>query len=302
MKNLLSYLLLAFLLLATTGNAQETYTIAGNTIELKTEVEGAITLLWNTIDNEYRYFLKKGDEIIELKNTRVDGKYQEEYKQVLEEQTRDESVSVDKLKLTTSSLKLFFVEYNKLKDPNFESDLKPLKLKVRLGAFAGITNAIHSVNPNNESLPLLGFDFEIIDNNHLNRHALVLQFKQVFESSNHKYSSSEFSFNYRFKFVKTKKLDVFVNMKFASYAFVTALNYNDAEIPIDEDGEPYDENETPVAYESDDFRFQLNFGLGADYKLGNGYLTFNYNDIISATQDSNGEFPLEFALGYKFNL
>ena len=291
MKNLLSYLLVAFLLLATNSNAQETYTIDGNTITLKTDVEGTITLLWNTIDNEYRYFLKKGAEIIELKNTRVEGKYQEEYKQVLQEQTKDESVSANKTKLTTSSLKSFFEAYNKLKDPNFESDSKPLKLKVRLGVFAGITNIIYSVNPNNESLPLLGFDFEIIDNNHLKRHALVLQFKQLFESSAYEYSSSEFSFNYRFKFVKTKKLDVFINTKFASYLSATKLNYDEDNIPISDE----------LVTESD-FLFNVNFGLGADYALGNGHLTFNYNDIVSATQNSNGEFPLEFTLGYKFNL
>ena len=302
MKNLLSYLLVAFLLLATNSNAQKTYTIAGNTFELKTEVEGPITLLWNTIDHEYRYFLKKGDEIIELKNTRVDGKYQEEYKQVLQTQTNDQSVSVNKVKLTTSSLKLFFVAYNKLNDPNFKSDVKPLKLKVRLGAFAGVSNIIHSVNPDNETLPLIGFDFEIIDNNHLNRHALVLQFKQIFESSAYKYSSSEFSFNYRLKFVKTKKLDVFINTKFASYSNVSTLFYDKDGNLINEEGTPLEEGESPVNNDSSDFRFHVNFGLGADYALGNGYLTFNYNDIASLTLDSDGEFPLELALGYKFNL
>ncbi len=292
MKNLLSYLMVAFFLFATSLIAQENFTVDGKQLSLKTEVDGTITLLWNTIDNEYRYFIKKGETITELKNTRVDGKYQEEYKLVLQSLTNDESVSVEKINLTTSSLKLFFVEYNKLKDSNFKSDTKALKLKVCLGAFAGITNVTrNSVNSGNESLPLIGFDFEIIDNNHLNRHALVLQFKQVFENSVFKYSSSEFSFNYRFKFVKTQKLDVFINMKFANYISVTDLNYDDDDLPVS------DELET-----ESDFQFHINFGLGADYKLGNGYLTFAYNDIISFTQDSNGEFPLDFTLGYKFNL
>ncbi|MFT5250757.1 MAG: hypothetical protein ACI93P_002500, partial [bacterium] len=41
---------------------------------------------------------------------------------------------------------------------------------------------------------------------------------------------------------------------------------------------------------------------GADYALGNGYLTFMYNDFVSVVQESNSEFPLDFSLGYKFNL
>ena len=43
-------------------------------------------------------------------------------------------------------------------------------------------------------------------------------------------------------------------------------------------------------------------GLGADIKLGNGFLTFGYNDLIGLTIDDNGEFPVDFTLGYKFNL
>ncbi len=302
MKNLLSYSLVAFLLFVTTINAQNTYNIAGQEYTLKAEVEGALTLLWNTIDGEYRYFSKKGDEIAELKNTKVDGKYQEEYKHVLLSQTQDESLSVKKLHLTTTSLKAFFNEYNKLKDPSFESDFKPLKLKLRLGAFAGITNNVYVVNPNNESLPLFGIDFEIIDNNKLIRHALVLQFKQTLESDSFKYSASDFSFNYRFKFVKTEKIDVFINMKFASYSSVSALFYDEDGNPVNEEGDPISEGENPAKDDSTDFQFHLNFGLGADYALGNGYLTFTYNDIVSATQETNGEFPLEFTLGYKFNL
>ncbi len=290
MKSLLSYFLVTFLLLVTNLNAQDTYNIAGQQLTLKSEVEGTITLLWNTLDGEYRYFLKKGIEITELKNTRIDGKYQEEYKQVLRTQTEDLSVSVKKVKLTTASLKSFFIEYNKLKNPDFVFDEKSVKLKLRLGAFIGITNSIFSENPDNKFLPTLGFDFEIVDEILLKRHSIVFQFKQTFESSDYKYSASEFSMNYRFKFVKTQKLDVFLNTKFAGYSYITSLDYADG-IPISN------------KLDSDSsFQGFINFGVGADYALGNGYLTFSYNDIVSLTNDTNGEFPLDFILGYKLNL
>ena len=51
-----------------------------------------------------------------------------------------------------------------------------------------------------------------------------------------------------------------------------------------------------------DFSAPITFGLGADYKVGNGYITFNYNDIVGLSVDSNGEFPIDFTFGYKFNL
>ena len=117
-----------------------------------------------------------------------------------------------------------------------------------------------------------------------------MQFKQTFESSDYNYSSSQVSLNYRFKFVKKEKLDVFVNTKIAGYTYINSLDYDDG-VPTS--------NEVSS---SDSFSALFNFGVGADYKLGNGYLSFLYGDIVSFVEENNGEFPLDFTLGYKINL
>ena len=288
MKNLLSYSLIAFLLFASNLIAQENYTVDGEQLSLKTEVEGTITLLWNTIDGEYRYFIKKENTITELKNTRVEKKYTEEYKQVLKENTSDVTISVEKLKLTNASLKTFFIAYNSLKDPNYSVKEESIQLKLRLGTFVGVTNAIYTENLTNQSLPTLGIDFEIVDDFKLKRHSLLFQFKQTFESSEYKYSASEFSLSYRFKFIKKEKIDVFINTKFASYTHEVIPSLNDDLELVQNTG--------------DSFNALLNFGIGVDYALGNGYLTFLYGDIVSVVDDNNGEFPIDFTLGYKINL
>ena len=61
--------------------AQNTYTINNETLVLKTEVEGKIDLLWNIIDQKYRYFVRTEDgRIEELTNTKgEDNKFKEEY-------------------------------------------------------------------------------------------------------------------------------------------------------------------------------------------------------------------------------
>ena len=64
MKHLLSYTLIAFLLFAGQSFAQNTYSLNGEELSLKTEVEGSITLLWNVIDEKYRYFIKKGSILL----------------------------------------------------------------------------------------------------------------------------------------------------------------------------------------------------------------------------------------------
>jgi len=293
MKNLLSYTLIAFLLFASQSYAQKTYSVNGEEFSLKTEVEGSITLLWNIIGGEYRYFIKKENVIIELTNTKVDKNYQEEYKQVLQSNTSDEDISEDKVKLIKESLADYFEDYNKRKDPNFVVEENNIKLKTRLGAFVGITNAIYSDNVTNQTLPTMGLEFEIVENNKLKRHSLVFQFKQTFESSEYKYSASQFSLSYRFKFVKKEKLDVFINTKIAGYTFES--------IPrLIEDEDTGEEN--LVISTEDNFSALMSFGIGADYKLGNGYLTFLYGDIVSIVEGSNGEFPIDFTIGYKFNL
>ncbi|QQX77282.1 MULTISPECIES: hypothetical protein [Aequorivita] len=292
MKSLFPILALFLILSVGTLQAQQQYTVDGQTYTLNTEVEGTLTLLWNTIDGEYRYFSKKGSDIVELKNTKQNGDYQEEYKKTLEQQTADAVVSTEKVNLTLPSLRSFFVEYNKKKDPNFSNVEESIDLQFRLGAFVGITNSVYTLNPTNELQPIAGVDLELIDNVKLRRHSIVFRFKQIFESSEYKYSASQLSLNYRFKFVKTPKFDAFINTKFASLTFssreYTVIPLGGSAIVNKESGS--------------DFNAPVTFGLGADYKVGNGYITFNYNDIVGLNVESNDEFPVDFTLGYKFNL
>jgi hypothetical protein len=296
MKTLLSFTIVALCLIATSTYAQKQYTVDGQQYDLFTEIDGSLSLLWNTVDGEYRYFSKKGSVISELKNTKVDGKYQEEFKATLREQSSDANISVDKVKFTRPGLSSFFVAYNKATDPNFVHETKSVKLKTRLGVFGGVTNNIFSDNPTNAISPTAGIDFEVVDEVMLKRHSVVLRFKQYFENSDTKSSSSQFSLNYRFKFVKSPKFDVFINTKFVAYTYsnreFTTVTPGPADVPI----------VTTTKTSGGNLNAPAAFGLGADYAVGNGYITFCYNDIVALGVDSNKEFPVDFTLGYKLNL
>lgn len=276
-------------------SAQENYVVDGETYSLKADVEGDISLLWNTIDGEYRYFIKKDDVISELKNTRQNGKYREEYKEVLRIHTSDSNLSTEKVNLTLPSLHDFLVKYNTIKDPSFFEEKESISLKFRLGAFAGISNSVYTENLNNDLQALAGVDFEILDPIKLKRHSIVVRFKQTFESSEYKYSASQFSLNYRFKFVKTSKLDIYLNTKLAALTFSS----KEVSVPLSDDPILYETRKTSGS----NFTAPISFGLGADYMVGNGYITFGYNDIVGLNVDrENKSFPIDFSLGYKFNL
>ncbi len=277
------------------GKAQETYLVNGETFSLKTEVQGPLTLLWNTIDGEYRYFVKKGNTIEELKNTKEDGKYQEEYKEVLNRQTDDTNLSAEKVNLTLPSLQQYFEEYNRHKNPALPQSKRLGGLSLRLGTFAGIDNAVYTENPQNDIHPIIGLELELVDALKLKRHAMAFQFKQTFESSDHKYSASQFSLNYRFKFVKTPRLDVYVGAKFAALTF----SENEVLVGVAESNPPIFITESRSG---SDFSAPFTFGIGADYRVGKGYITLAMQDLVGLNVDSNNEFPLNLALGYKLIL
>lgn len=179
---------------------------------------------------------------------------------------------------------------------NRDNKSKGGSVTARLGAFVGVSNSVFLSDVKNDIGPIAGVDFEVLDPVNLRRHSLVIQLKQNFENGDNKLSATQFSFNYRFKFIQSPKFDVYVNAKFASYTYVkrevTTTSEAGSDFPF-----------TVVEQrKGGDFTAPGAFGLGADYKVGNGYITFNYNDIVAIGLDSNGEFPTEFTLGYKFNL
>ncbi len=270
--------------------AQEQHTINGKTYTLKTQNQGALTLLWTTQDGNYLYFIKKGDTYYPLTNTKSDGTYNEEYKETLRLLTSGSNLSADKVKLTLSSLSKFTANYNRLQSG--ETLTATSQLELRLGAFAGISNAIFTSNPTNQLVPVLGVELELVENVKLKRHSMVLQFRQSFESGDYQYNASQLSLNYRFKFIKKEKLDAYINTRFATFtassATINIVNPDDTVSTIKKTGS--------------DFQAVALFGLGLDYALGNGFLIFGYNDIVGLGVDSNGEFPIDFTIGYKFNL
>lgn len=276
-----------------TLNAQNDYTVNGTEYSLKTEVKGTLTLLHNSIDGEIRFFSKKGTEIVELKNTKINGNYQEEYLEVLKMQTGITNEAIKDVKLTMGSLRNFYNAYNKQEDNSFTYNENPIKLITYLGAFGGMTNAIYTGNETNTFQPKIGLELELMDAKLLKRHALVFRLSQTFKSDEQKNSTTQLSFNYRFKFVKTDKFRAFINTKVAAYSYIK----NEFDVPATENNPATIEETSNGGFDA-----PIAFGLGAEYRLGNGFIFITYNDALAINQDDNGEFPLDISLGYKLKL
>lgn len=283
-------LLLIAILGSLSLQAQQNYTIQGETLSLYEEVDGKLSLLWNSILGEYRYFLKDGATITELKNTRENGEFQEEYKVILSDYVGVERMR--KVNFTKPDLAKVIDYYNTTSDPTYKSKIAKVSLKMALGGFVGITNYVYNPNPENTISYQLGAEFEVMDQVKLKRHSLVFQARQIIGGSDYDFNSSQFMLNYRFKFINMPSVVAYINAKVAGYI------YNSQDIEIrDNNG---------------DLEFTLNsggsfeapgaFGLGVDVALGNGFLTFQYQDIVAVNFKDNGEFPIDLAVGYKFRL
>lgn len=120
--------------------SQETYTVNGESLELKTEIDNELDLLWNVIDGQFRYFVRTKDgTLTELKNTKdEDNNYQEEYKSTLRNLTN--GMATDKLKLTLYSLRNYLDAYNASVDASYTSTTTESNVKFRLGFSGGLTN------------------------------------------------------------------------------------------------------------------------------------------------------------------
>ena len=287
------FLIISVLLMFIQLKAQETYTVNGQDLVLKTEVEGELDLLWNIINNQYRYFVRTSDgNIIELTNTKdTYNNYQEEYKAVLAELTSGSTFDMKKLSLTLFELRDFLDKYNKTKDSNYTSNATFDKIQLRTAIFGGITNHPFVDNPENIKTTLIGAELEIFGTSDIPRHSGYIQLRNTFENDDFEFKTTEISLGYRLRFIKTKALNVFGNFTFAT------LSFTSAQVP--------DLNNLPatVKESATSFDVPLIFGLGADIRVSEGhFITLGYNELFALLIDNQSNFPIDFTLGYRFNL
>ncbi len=270
---------------------QERYNVGGETLILKTEIDGDLDFLWNVFDNQFRYFVRTKDgKILELKNTKnKSNKFQEEYKTLLQDVTKGVDIPTKKLKFTRYSLQDYIDTYNAKTDSGYISAKTKSKIAFRLGFSAGITNNPFVTNPENIISPLIGAELELFEGNENGPHAGFLQLRHSFKNDNFEYSTSEISMGYRYRFIRSETFNIYGQIKLATVNFVNAsvLDDNDMSITINETG----------------FDAPLIFGIGSDIKISdNSYITIIYGELFALLLDEQDNFSTDISIGYKFDL
>ena len=287
-------ILLFFILCTVNLAAQEIFIVEGDTLALNKEVEGTLSLYWNEEWNRYRYFVQKREHFVELKNEQVEGGEKKKFQLQLEKLTADANISTRDVKLLLYSLKHFTNLYNSAVEENYVYNASSSNFKHRIGFFTGLSNNIYTKNPENIIAPVVGLEYELYDPNLAPRHAAFLQLRQSFERDEYTYSSTQLTINYRFKFIYKPDFDVYLDTELVNFY------YSQEDIYVTNDQGEIDSVKKESGF---DLMAPLSFGVGAGVRITeSGIITVGYNDIVSIFLDSNGSFPVDFTVGYKFSL
>lgn len=270
--------------------AQAQFTVNGETLVLKVETEGELDLLSYKQENNFRFFIKDKDEnIYELLNTKSSHNYySQEYITVLNTLTKGSNMSTIGVGFGRYSLKQFIKAYNSNGNKRFAYTDDKVKIQSRLGFFGGVTNHPFIENIKNTKTPFFYAELEIFEENENPRQTGFFNIKHALDKDDLKYSATQLILGYRYRFIKKAGFNIYGNLEFATYTF--------SKRTVERDG--YDE-----ILKSSAFRVPIIFGLGADIKVSSSsFITIAHNELFGLFANNSDNFPLDFTLGYKFNL
>lgn len=292
MKHIFTLLIFCVFLLPTF--AQKSFTVNNENLQLTPIVEGNVDLFYTITDKNYRYFLRTKDGVFfELKNEKLADGFNQEYVSVLKKVAPNSDISLEKVKLTTGSLKRFIDAHNKNTDIDYSIRNTNLKVNFRLAFFLGSTN--HPLVQNlsdNSSFPQVAAELELFGDTDDPLHSGMIQIRNTFGSSTD-YRSTEISLGYRFRFVRKKRFNLYAQTRFA-----TINSFSVGRFGTDQTDNTFDENINQT-----NFDVPFIFGIGADIKVSkNSYISILYDRFFAFGLDNNDSFPADFMVGYKFKL
>lgn len=292
MKRLQRYLWVVLLFFWSGLQGQGIFVIEGDTLKLTAEVRGELSLCWDEGPERPRFFVRRGDRMLELKDSLHNGRAQ--YQMELERITRDQNPSLGDLEFSLASLGAFVRTYNENAQQQKTQKESQRVFASRIGFFTGLTNNVYADNPDNVLAPLIGLEFEMFNPQFSWRHSVVVDLEQSFKREGYRYTATQLSVGYRYRFVQINRLQFYLD------ATLGRLLYERDEYQeIDAHGQLL------AMRDNSGFKLQapLSLGIGADYQVTQkGYITFGYNEVVSATLESNGSFPIDITLGYRYQL
>ncbi|GGE37614.1 hypothetical protein GCM10010832_17310 [Psychroflexus planctonicus] len=280
MKNAAFFIL--FLLFSLSSFAQEQYTVNGEELMLYVEEEGKLTLLTERSTRDYRFFLKKEDQVVELTP--------ENYKQKIDEFTSDVDLNTRKLGFNRRELSRVILKYNYGGEDEMGSQSD---VSIRLGVWGGQSNFISYENDQDELIPFAGIELEVYSETDFKRNSILAQVRKSFPSEEFELDLTELMIGYRFKVIDSKYFHFYLEAE-----LITFGRYDETFLEEQTSGGP-----TPVNQTGTSLNTPVGLGAGMALRIFKGsYLTLGYSNLVKLGESTRSDFPIDVRAGFKFRL
>ena len=274
--------ILFFLLLGFSGFSQKEYQVNGESLLLYVEEEGELSLLTERSTRDYRYFLKKDDQLVELTK--------ENYREKIDEYTASIDLNTRKLDFTRRDLSMIVLKYNYGGEDAMDSKSN---VHVRLGLWGGQSNFIMFRSEDDNQIPFAGIEAELYSEEDYPRNSLLLQLRKSFPTDDFELDITEMMIGYRFKIIDTRIFHFYAEAELISFG-----SYDETFLELDNNDVPTEISESYTALNT-----PLGIGAGMAIRLFNEtFLTLNYSNIYKFGEDMRDDFSVDLRAGVKFRL
>ncbi|GGE04417.1 hypothetical protein [Psychroflexus salis] len=274
--------ILFFLLLGFSGFSQKEYQVNGESLLLYVEEEGELSLLTERSTRDYRYFLKKDDQLVELTK--------ENYREKIDEYTASIDLNTRKLDFTRRDLSMIVLKYNYGGEDAMDSKSN---VHVRLGLWGGQSNFIMFRSEDDNQIPFAGIEAELYSEEDYPRNSLLLQLRKSFPTDDFELDITEMMIGYRFKIIDTRIFHFYAEAELISFG-----SYDETFLELDNNDVPTEISESYTALNT-----PLGIGAGMAIRLFNEtFLTLNYSNIYKFGEDTRDDFSVDLRAGVKFRL
>lgn len=277
-------LVLTFTLLSWCGIAQQQYTVNGEEVMLYLEEEGKLTLLTERSSRDFRFFLKKGAQIEELRASN--------YKEKLNELTADVELDFRKISFNRRDLSWVVQKYNRGGE---EAEQKESEILFRFGGWFGQSNVSSFRNPEDKNIPFFGAEFEGYSDSSYTRNSIIAQLRATNTNDDDDFQLElfEFMLGYRFKLVDTGFFHLYLEAE-----LITFGRYKETYTIFNADGALVESNQTNTYVSA-----PLGLGAGMAFRIfPSTYFTLGYSNLVKVGESTRNDFPVDIRAGFKFNL
>lgn len=265
--------------------AQKEYIVQeykGEQLMLYTEEEGKLNLFTERSTRDYRFFLKKGDDLVEITK--------DNYREKIDEFTSDVDLNTRSLNFTRKDLSRVVLKYNY----GGEDSMGSLSgVRVRLGAWGGVSNFTSFNSDEDENIGFAGLEFEFYSETDYSRNSIIAQFRRSFPNDDFDLDVSEFMLGYRFKAIDTKYFHFYLEAE-----LITFGRYRESFTELNNDDLPVLVNQTSTSLST-----PVGLGAGMAIKLfQETYLTLGYSNLVKLGESTRSDFPVDVRFGIKFRL